>query len=42
VDSIGKEFGSMLKMLGDAAGMHLAVTLPAKSRDTEIATRAAR
>ena len=42
VDSIEKELGSMVKVLGDAAGMHLALTLPPRSSDTEIATRAAR
>lgn len=42
VDSIEKELGATVKVLGDAAGMHLAMTLPPQSRDTEIATRAAR
>ena len=42
VDSIGKELGSKVRVLGDEAGMHLAVTLPNGSRDTEIAERAAR
>jgi GntR family transcriptional regulator / MocR family aminotransferase len=42
VESIGKELGPIVKVLGDAAGLHLVLTLPAESRDTEIATRAAR
>ena len=42
VDSIRRELGSMVEVLGDAAGMHLAVTLPKRSRDVEIAERAAR
>ena len=42
VDSIGKELGSKVKVLGDEAGMHIAVMLPNGSRDTEIAERAAR
>ena len=42
VDSIGKELGSRVKVLGDEAGMHLAVTLPNQTRDIEIAERAAR
>jgi GntR family transcriptional regulator/MocR family aminotransferase len=42
VDSIGKELGSMVEVLGSEAGMHLAVTLPKRSRDVEIAERAAR
>jgi GntR family transcriptional regulator/MocR family aminotransferase len=42
VDSIGKELGSMVEVLGSEAGMHLAVTLPNGSRDLEIAARAAR
>lgn len=42
VDSISRELGSMVEVLGDAAGMHLAVTLPKGSRDVEIAQRAAR
>ncbi len=41
VDSISKELGSMVEVLGDEAGMNLAVTLPAGSRDVEIAERAA-
>ena len=32
----------MVEVLGDEAGMHLAVTLPHGSRDVEIAERAAR
>lgn len=42
VDSISQELGSMVEMLGDEAGMHLAVTLRNGSRDVEIAERAAR
>ena len=42
VDSIDKELGSRVNVLGDEAGMHLAVTLPNQSLDTEIAERAAR
>jgi GntR family transcriptional regulator/MocR family aminotransferase len=42
VDSIGKELGSRIEVLGDEAGMHLAVTLPSGSNDMEIAERAAR
>jgi GntR family transcriptional regulator / MocR family aminotransferase len=42
VESIGKELGSTVKVLGDEAGMHLAVTLPNQSHDTEIAEQAAR
>lgn len=41
-DSIGKELGSTVKVLGDAAGMHLTLMLPPQSVDTEIAMRAAR
>jgi GntR family transcriptional regulator/MocR family aminotransferase len=42
VDSIGKELGSMVEVLGGEAGMHLTVTLPTGSRDVQIAERAAR
>jgi len=42
VDSIRKELGPMVELLGDEAGMHLAVTLRNGSRDLEIAGRAAR
>ncbi len=42
VESIGKELGSMVEVLGGEAGMNLAVTLPAGSRDCEIAERASR
>lgn len=42
VDSISKELGSMVEVVGSEAGMHLAVTLPKRSRDVEIAERAAR
>jgi GntR family transcriptional regulator / MocR family aminotransferase len=42
VQGISRELGSMAEMLGDEAGMHLAVTLRNRSRDVEIAERAAR
>jgi GntR family transcriptional regulator/MocR family aminotransferase len=42
VENIRKEFGSMVEVLGNEAGMHLTVTLPHGSRDVEIAERAAR
>lgn len=42
VDSIRKELGSMVELLGDEAGMHLTVRLRTTSRDLEIAERAAR
>jgi len=42
VDSIDKELGSRVTVLGDEAGMHLAVMLSNQSCDTEIAERAAR
>ena len=42
VDNISKELGSMVEVLGSEAGMHLVVTLPKRSRDVEIAERAAR
>ncbi len=42
VDSIATELGSTVEVLGDEAGMHLVVTLPNQSCDTEIAERAAR
>jgi GntR family transcriptional regulator/MocR family aminotransferase len=42
VDSISKELGSMVEVLGGEAGMNLAVTLPTGIRDLEIAERAAR
>jgi GntR family transcriptional regulator/MocR family aminotransferase len=42
VDSIGKELGSMVEVLGSEAGMHLAVALTRRTRDLEIAERAAR
>jgi GntR family transcriptional regulator/MocR family aminotransferase len=42
VDSISKELGSMVEVLGGEAGMHLTVTLPNGTRDLEIARRAAR
>ncbi len=42
VDSINKELGSTVEVLGDEAGMHLAVTLRNRSCDREIAERAAR
>lgn len=42
VDSIRKELGSLAEVLGDEAGMHLAVTLRNGSGDVEVAERAAR
>ncbi|HEY6303541.1 MAG TPA: PLP-dependent aminotransferase family protein [Terriglobales bacterium] len=42
VDSIRKQLGSKLEVLGGEAGMHLVVTLPRGIRDREIAERAAR
>ncbi|HXQ98613.1 MAG TPA: hypothetical protein VN774_09245 [Candidatus Limnocylindrales bacterium] len=42
VDSISKELGSMAEVHGGDAGMHLAVKLPAGSRDVDISERAAR
>ena len=42
VNSINREFGPMAEVLGDEAGMHLAVRLPSAIRDVEIAERAAR
>src|SRR5580658_619826 len=41
VDSIREELGSMVEVLGDEAGMHLAITLPKGVRDVEIAEQAA-
>ncbi len=42
VDSIAKELGSRVKVLGSEAGMQLALSLPDEIRDVEIAERAAR
>ena len=42
VENIGKEFGSLVEVLGNEAGMHLTLTLPTSSHDVEIAERAAR
>lgn len=42
VDSISKEFGSLLQLRGAQAGLHLTVTLPKGYRDRTIAGRAAR
>ena len=42
VDNINKELGSTVEVIGSEAGMHLTVTLPSRSRDLEIAERAAR
>jgi GntR family transcriptional regulator / MocR family aminotransferase len=42
VESLSKEFGSTLEVLGADAGMHLVVTLPKGFRDQEVAARAAR
>jgi GntR family transcriptional regulator / MocR family aminotransferase len=41
VESIRREFGNSLKILGAEAGIHLVVTLPRGFRDLEIAQRAA-
>lgn len=41
VESIHQELGNMVEVLGDEAGMHVAVTLPKGSHDLEIAARAA-
>ena len=40
VDSIHKELGSMVEVLGSEAGMNVTVTLPDGSHDVEIAERA--
>jgi GntR family transcriptional regulator / MocR family aminotransferase len=42
VDSIQKELGSILKVHGAEAGLHLTATLPKGYRDRAISTRAAR
>jgi GntR family transcriptional regulator/MocR family aminotransferase len=42
VESLSKEFGSALEVLGSQAGMHCLVTLPGKFSDVEIAHDAAR
>lgn len=42
VECVRKELGGAVEVMGDAAGMHLTVTLPEGSRDLEIAERAAR
>jgi GntR family transcriptional regulator / MocR family aminotransferase len=42
VESLEKEFGSTLEVVGAEAGMHLVVMLPAGFRDQELAARAAR
>jgi GntR family transcriptional regulator/MocR family aminotransferase len=42
VDSIRRELGSTVEVVGSEAGMHLALTLPKRIRDVEIAERAAR
>lgn len=42
VESIDSELGSMVKVLGSEAGMHLTVTLQNNTRDIEIAKRAAK
>jgi len=41
VESLRKEFGSAVEILGAEAGMHLAIILPKGFRDQEIAARAA-
>ena len=42
VDSLRAEFGSFVNVLGDSAGMHVAVKLPDGFNDQELSTRAAR
>ncbi|MGA7461845.1 MAG: PLP-dependent aminotransferase family protein [Candidatus Korobacteraceae bacterium] len=42
VESLRKHFGRTLDILGAEAGMHLAVTLPMRIRDTEVSLHAAR
>jgi GntR family transcriptional regulator / MocR family aminotransferase len=42
VDSIGKELGSMVEVLGEEAGMYVAVSLRHGNRDVQIAELAAR
>jgi GntR family transcriptional regulator/MocR family aminotransferase len=42
VESLSKELGSMVEVLGADAGMHLTVTLSNGGNDREIAERAAR
>jgi GntR family transcriptional regulator/MocR family aminotransferase len=42
VDSLSNELGGLVKVVGDDAGMHLAVTLQNGRRDVDIAERAAR
>jgi GntR family transcriptional regulator/MocR family aminotransferase len=42
VESITEELGTMVKVIGDKAGMHLTIALQNGSRDREIAERAAR
>jgi GntR family transcriptional regulator/MocR family aminotransferase len=41
VECLDNDLGNLLEPVGDEAGMHLAVTLPAGYRDVEIARRAA-
>src|SRR5579863_15208 len=41
VESIRKEFGSTLEIVGTEAGMHLCVTLPKGFRDVDLSTKAA-
>jgi GntR family transcriptional regulator / MocR family aminotransferase len=42
VTAIERELGDGVRILGDRAGMHLVVTLPAGTRDRDVAVRAAR
>jgi GntR family transcriptional regulator/MocR family aminotransferase len=42
VESLQKELGSAVDVIGSEAGMHLTVTLPNGTDDVEIADRAAR
>ncbi|PYQ21690.1 MAG: hypothetical protein DMF79_07585 [Acidobacteria bacterium] len=42
VEALDRELGSMVEMVGDSAGMHLAVTLRKGMADLEVAQHAAR
>ncbi len=42
MESIRGELGTMVEILGGEAGLHLTITLPAGTREVEIAGRAAR
>jgi DNA-binding transcriptional MocR family regulator len=41
VDSLQRECGSLVRVIGNSAGMHLAVTLPKSCHDGQISLRAA-